>query len=226
MNLTRVSSAPAPLYSESVNLNGLRLEAVADRRDSALTEYVRSRIREWESSGSDQLELARRVGCSAATISQVKTKTGVGSRTVDGFAKAFGFRDASALRAAAYQWFLAQGGVVAVLLAEPAVISSMVTVLGLRAGITEAQLRTILYAFGHERFQGRDESFWVPTLLEELAQESRVAEAQRNSQHQAASAKRTRKSKIEGALRAGHRRRKAPKHVQSETVRSRKQDAG
>lgn len=184
---------------------------MADQRDSAVTSYVRLRIREWEASGQDQRVLARKAGVSAATISQVKTKTGVGSRSIDGFATAFGFPSAEALRKAAYQWLLSQGAPVAELMAEPKVVAAIETVLGLRPGITRVQIETILHGFTHERFRGRDESYWVPTLLAELQMERRTEETSIDARKTADRDKRAHKTAVQGAIRTEHRRRKAAK---------------
>ena len=177
-------------------------------RDSAVTEYVRTRIREWEASGRDQTELASKAGLSAATISQVKTRIGVGSRSIDGFARALGFKSATELRSAAYSWFQQQGAEGSARAHEPAVVAAVATVRGLRADVTEAQIQTILFAFGHERFAGRDESFWVRTLLDELLLERHVMQATNAAAHAAQRDEAARRAQISGSLRAEHRRRK------------------
>lgn len=180
---------------------------VGTGRDSAVTEYVRARIREWEASGRDQRELATKAGVSEATISQVKTRIGVGSRSIDGFARALDFPSAAELRNAAYSWYQQKSAMGNARADEPAVAAAIASVLSLQPRVTRAQLDTILFAFSHERFNGRDEAFWIPTLLMELRLEVSVAERERAESNRDARDKRARKSQLNGALRAEHRRR-------------------
>jgi hypothetical protein len=173
--------------------------------------------------------LASRAGVSPATISQVKTKTGVGSRSIEGFAAAFGFPSAEALRKAAYQWSLSQGTPAASLMTEPGVAAAVDMVLGLRPGITRVQIETILHGFTHERFRGRDESYWVPTLLAELQMERRTDEAATDARKTAERDRRAHKATVQGAIRTEHRRRKAARAAvvtpapDATAVRTRKQ---
>jgi hypothetical protein len=181
---------------------------VTDPRDNAVTAYVRMKIREWEQSGRDQVELAKRVDVAPSTISQVKTRTGVGSRSIDGFARAFGFKTVKELQDAAYLWFMAQGETTASLAAESGVAEAIEMVLPLRPGVTRAQVETILHAFTHERFRGRDASFWVKALLEELQLERRMETAAIDAKKTAERDTRAHRAKVHGEMRTGHRRRK------------------
>lgn len=208
------SQAAVCIYSESLTLKplGYRVVTSTSGRDKALSDYVRMKIREWlETNGRDQKELARRVGVSPSLISTIISgKIGVAGRSGPGFASAFGFANFDELRSAAYGWWLQQGQQTETFVAdEPAVAESIEIVLGMRADVTKAQVLTILHAYTHERFRGRDQSFWVPELLRELQFERAVTQEKTAEANAVARDKRSRKANIHGALRAEHRRRKA-----------------
>lgn len=187
------------------------IEAMTEDRGDAVAEYVRVLIREWLAKGEgDQKQLAARAGVSSSLISQVKNgKHGVDMRSLPGFAKVFHFGTVDGLRAAAYRWWLSQGEAAMQLWQEAAVKEAIADVRELMPHVSEAQLRTIVASLDDiPRFRGRDKQAWIDTLLTELKTEHRIAAQATATKNAAARDKRARKSQIQGAMRAGHRRRK------------------
>lgn len=122
-----------------------------------------------------QLDLARLGRLAPSTVAQVKRGTGVGAKTMTGFAKAFGFKSPDELRSAAYKWWETEGRLAAAHVANPGngaptpVMSEAVeAVLALYPASTRERLEGILEAFSHQRFAGRDRAWWIQMLLSEL----------------------------------------------------------
>lgn len=171
-------------------------------RDPAVTEYIRMRLRELLNSpeAPTQEQIARTVGVSPAYISTV-FKTGVGGRSIDGFARLFRLGDADNLRRIAYEWHLRQEPAMSDLAQEEAVVEAVSTVQGMHPTISNDQIRTILHRFTDRAFRGRDEAFWVNALLEEIKQDYlRMQRHKTGLQTQARERSRER-TKIEGAYR-------------------------
>lgn len=153
---------------------------VATPRDPAVTEYVRYRMRAIINSKElgTQDQIAKRMGVSAAYISTL-WKTGVGGRSIDGFAKILNFKDADELRATAYDWWRAQSPKLSARIEEPAVTEALVAVRLFHHLVDENQLRAILHRFADPVFDGRDKEYWFKTLMEELKQDDLRAQARK-----------------------------------------------
>lgn len=148
------------------------LSRVSDAEDDPVARYVRMRLRQLLTK-QPQIELAQRIGVSPSGLSQVKDgKEGVGSRSIGRYARALGFKSPEALRQAAWAWVMTEAKLGASLALEPAVADAIRTVCALRPEVSETTVRTILHAFGHDRFRGRSVDYWVRTLLDELQFES------------------------------------------------------
>jgi transcriptional regulator with XRE-family HTH domain len=186
----------------------------SEPRDQAVTFYVRMRLRELlERKEMDQVQIARAIGRSTSYVSQVLTRIGVGGRSIDGFARLLQCGNADNLRRIAYQWWLGQGGNAGVSrIEEPAVQEAVALVRNVRPKTTDAQFKTILTAFGHHRFDGRDSMWWYDTLLAELALEKRLEieadEANTLAKREASKVARRMRDK-QGEFRTGHQLRSA-----------------
>jgi hypothetical protein len=146
---------------------------VHGNRDDVISSFVRMRIREWRVSGRALQDLAREAGFAKSTPSQVILGTGVGAKTGPRFARAFGFRSYDDMKAAAWEWWKAQGRAGSEAIDFPhtdAMRDAVEAVLSLKQG-TREQLETILSAFSHERFRSRDQDWWLQTLLAELGRD-------------------------------------------------------
>lgn len=144
-------------------------ELAPRNRDDVVSSYVRMRIRQWRETKELQ-DLARLAGFAKSTPSQVLLGTGVGAKTGPRFASAFGFPSFDAMKAAAWEWWKAEGAGgadFAAGAAPPAAREAVEAVLGLGQGTPE-QLETILAAYTHSRFHDRDRDWWISTLLDEL----------------------------------------------------------
>lgn len=181
----------------------------ASARDEVVVAFVQTLIRDWlAKNGGKQKDLAVRASMSPAQMSNIiNGNTGVW-RSLDGLARVFHFADRAALVAAAHEWRRGEAGNAAELMKEPAVLSAIEIVRGARSDVSVAQIRTILYAFGHDRFRGRDTDFWVKELLDELQLEREISQRDRAERNEAARDKRARKTQVQGSMRAGHRRRR------------------
>ena len=136
-------------------------------RDRILSEYVRFRIRQWEEGGGQLKDLARAAGIAKSGPSTVKLGTGVGPSTTPKYAKAFGYKSQEELEHAAFSWWSDKGAAVETKLEEPAIQAAINYLVDLKQG-TEAEMRTILAAYTHPRFLGRDVPWWINTLNIEL----------------------------------------------------------
>lgn len=171
-------------------------------RDPAVTEYVRVRVGEImarkEMTGK---EIARIVGVSPATISTIGT-AGVGSRSIDGFAKLLGFKDADDLRRTAYAWWQEQRPQTEARMQEPEVQAAIESVRQIQPWVTDDQIRTILHAFTHERFDGRHRAAWMTILLNEISEDTLRRQREAAEQQNAANGRaQERRSKIRRSFR-------------------------
>jgi hypothetical protein len=175
--------------------------AKAEPRDPAVTEYVRFRVTEIlttkEMSGQ---EMARIVGVSPATISTIGT-TGVGSRSIDGFARLLKFKDANGLRRTAYEWWQQQQPRTEARMQEPEVQAAIEGVKLLQPWVTDEQIRTILHAFTHERFDGRHRGSWQSMLLNEISEDVLRKQREAAAQQTAANERAQDRGKIRRSFR-------------------------
>lgn len=154
---------------------------VAGNRDDVLSSFVRMKIRAWRDGGRELKELAAIAGVAKSSPSQVLLGTGVARKTAPGYARAFGYPSEDALKAAAWEWWKAEGqaGEDAVFVPRSeAQKAAIELVLGLQQG-TATQLATILSAYSHPRFHDRDRDWWVQTLLAELKADKTAIETER-----------------------------------------------
>ncbi len=156
---------------------------VATTRDDAVSRYIRSRLEEMDSQPKGwQLALARAGKLAPSTVAQVKSGTGVGAKTIPGFAKALGFKSADDLKSAAYRWWETEGRLLSAAQAAatgakpPTAVAgdAVEAVLGLYPSATRELLEGILVAFSHERFATRDRSWWIRVLIDELQLEEKA----------------------------------------------------
>ncbi len=146
-------------------------------REDALSGFVRMKIREWKASNRELQDLARIARIAKSAPSNVLGGMGVGNKTGPGYARAFGFASYDDMRAAAYRWWQESGAEGAKQASDPdsAAGKAVDAVLGLGQG-TRPQLETIVAAYAHPRFTGRDVDWWVTTLLEEVRLDRASAE--------------------------------------------------
>jgi hypothetical protein len=143
-------------------------------RDDVLSGYTRYRIRLWEEAGGQLLDLAKKAQISKASPSQVKRgANGVGKITARGYARAFDFPSVEAFRAAAWEWWQAEGKLAPKADQPPteAMQQAIDVVLSMGQG-TREQIDTILLAYAHPRFHDRDATWWIQTLLAELQRDA------------------------------------------------------
>ncbi len=170
------------------SLGTARVHVVANRNE-ALSDYIRTRIREWQSSGREMQELARIVGVAKSGPSGVvRSGVGIGKKSAIGYAVAFGFGTRNdpesayaAIQAAAYQWWMAKGQHAAEVVSEtedPSMLQA-IEVLKDHMQATEAQIRAIMADYIAPRFVGRDSMFWIETIGAELKRDRAIAELER-----------------------------------------------
>lgn len=168
-----------------------------------------------------QEQIAKKVGVSPAYISTV-WKTGVGGRSIDGFAKLFKLENAETLRKVAYEWYLNQSPRALERVNEPAVAAAVEQARGLHPHITDEQFRAILHRFSDEAFDDRDADFWFETLLTEIKHDYLRAQRKAVEQKSRARAVRHESSGTHGAVktkqaqfRTGHTLKKAVEEEQA-----------
>lgn len=148
-------------------------------RDPAVTEFVRERYREYQQAnpGVSGKEVAKMVGISESMVSSLET-IGIAGRSIEGFAKLFGYKDspgliaADAMRIDAYKWWLERHEKPTDRATEPSVEAAVRRVLELQPWASEIQVRSILHRFEHKDFDGRTEDFWFAALIQELQQDT------------------------------------------------------
>ncbi len=189
---------------------------MATPRDPAVTEYVRMRVRDIlqrkEMTGD---ALAKKVGISPSMISSLD-KLGVGPRSIDGFAELLFFKDANALREAAYDWWREQNPRTSSRAEEPAVVEAIALVRGLHPAVSDGQIRTILHRFSDPGFDGRDRDYWQRTLFEEIRQDYLRAQTQKAARQDLVRDREREKKRIEGAFRAASTAKKQQTHATAE----------
>lgn len=151
-------------------------------RDPGVTEYVRWRVEQIKAGGVKGNALAARVGLSPATISQLASDQGVGSRSIGKWAKALGFPDIPSLRRTAYEWYNEQMAEASALLDEPAVVAA-IDLVATDANVNKEHVAAILTAFSHPRFRGRPLLFWASLLAIELTFERQLRDEVERGAH-------------------------------------------
>ena len=139
-----------------------------EAQDDEVTAYVRHRLRLLMDSGMEQQEIARRTGLSKGLISAHRARSGVGAKAARAYAKLFGLADVGELRREARAWQDGPAAEVPAVELEAAEAIEMIVGLG---QATRAQVLTILAAYTHPRFRGRDTAWWTSQLLPEVARD-------------------------------------------------------
>lgn len=142
------------------------LGTVPANRADIVTSYVRERLRALEKTGDFgwKTEVATIGQFSKSTIPHILSgKTGVGTKTGPGFARALGFSSYEDLQLAALHWWedtkKPEGRLTDAMRAAVEAVSHLGT---------PEQVRTVLSMYSHPVFRRRDRGWWVVTLTTEL----------------------------------------------------------
>lgn len=196
----RTTYAPAPTLSN-----------VADRR-TAETLYIADRVRSDIAAGKYAKDIAEEVNLAPAAISNlVNNRTGVRPANFDRWRRYLGFPTVEAMQAEAYERFGARKPD-----DEQLVDPSMRTAIDQLAELNQAPREHIVaiarkLASSNPAWVGHAAEFWFYTLAGVLKGEAAIGAAAQAAQRTAERDKRARKSEINSAMRAGHRRRKEAK---------------
>jgi hypothetical protein len=199
------------------------LIGVATPRDPAVTEYVRMRMKALRAAHPDMTgkAFAAKIGISQAFMSTLD-KAGVGPRSIAGFARVLGFRDADELRRAAYDWYREQEPRAAKRLEEAAVQSALEIQKLNHPTVPEEQWTAILARFDHPDFAGRSSEYWLLALGQEVGQDMLRAVAAKQGYEDEKRLERWRERKADESMkskfREASRTKKQLKQVEAETA--------
>lgn len=131
-------------------------------QDKDVSEYVRARLRELIARGMEQQEIAKRTGNPPSLVSAHLTRSGVGRKAAERYAKLLGFADLGALRDAARARTRVE--------LSPVQLEAMRVVVDLGQA-TELHARSVLEQLTIPRYADRTVAEWIQMLLLEVARD-------------------------------------------------------